>query len=220
MSSLGDGGEGSPGRRGVGPAERARGQREDGARLVGEGDQVGVDAWVDRAQQREHLVAHAYANEAVIGVVRIVGEDELPPFGVGDELVSAGAHEGTEEVVAPHREDPEAGQRGSSQEPHEHGLGAVVEVMTSREKGGADRGRSRPQGAIASFSRPRLEVAALLDTKLGDRKVHAARPGKVSRELELALCLGSQAVIDAVGEYAQHPRAADVSEGVEEDLRI
>ena len=115
-----------------------------------------VDARVERTEEREHFFPHAYAEVTPIRIGGIAGVAQPTAFGVGLDLRTVRVNQGTKKVLGRGREHGKPLEGSSTKNADQNSLGAVLQVMPGRDKGGI-----QPRGDLAERSVPRVASASL-----------------------------------------------------------
>lgn len=142
-----------------------------------------------------------------------MGQDVDPPC----------REEGADEVPCSEGQHGQACRRCPTKDADEHGLGAIVGVMTGGDDGTPLGPGGVAQGLVPCGSGPGLEVGRAGGPRQGDAgsaEGNAELPRQRCCQRELVGRVGPQAVVDAVGHHRKAVARGQRGEDVEERLRV
>ena len=161
------------------------------------------DTGVQPLQGREDLLPHADAEESRVAIRWIEAVRNAVTLDVGVDVAPPGLEHRADAFPVAGRHHGETPGGGAAKEAHEKSLGAVVGVVPRRDPRGAEGGPRVAKGLPPGGAGARLQVPSRAHADARAREGHVELLGKGGRAIELRLRLGSQAVVDAVGEQAE-----------------
>ena len=161
-------------------------------------------------------MAHPGPHEALVRVRRVVDVVEGEPIGFGAQVRLGHGQERPDPSIAPHGDPRQPGRTGSGCEPHQHGLGLVVEGV--RGEGNLRVPELALDRPVSSSPRPRLEVGAVGRRGRHRRDGQAERLAQCTCRPTEQLAVG-QSVVDEDTANADGPvdRGIDPGGGGEQD---
>jgi hypothetical protein len=188
--------------------------------LVGERAEVLVDPGRELAEEGEELTADADAEEARVAVGGVERERNFVPSDVGVDRAARGPEHRADEVPGAGWQHGETARAGAAEKPEEHRLGAILEVMCSRDRAAARARRRGSERFIAGGSRARLEVPSRgdMDHRPLERDSQPVR--EFRHEVQFGRRTGANSVIHSVRRDGSPELRTEGREDVEEGHRI
>jgi hypothetical protein len=146
--------------------------------------------------RRQQLMTDAAAQEAKVGVARVV--EHLDPQGtaVGNRLLAPDPEQRPGELTVTLAHGDQAPRAGPRQRPHQHRLRLVVGGVTEGDSSRPDPPRLRRQGAAPGFAGSVLQGPAGFDPHRQRSKDQSALPGESPDPISLAGGSRPQPVVD------------------------
>ena len=204
-----------------GGGERSGGGVEGGARVGragGDPQERVVDVRVLGAQEREHAVAHADTQVAIVAVHRVVDDGERVARDVGVDVGAVHAEQRARDEASAGWNPGQAGEPGAAQEAHQHGLDLIAARVADEERRGLASGGDAVERGVARVAGGGLERAGAAVDLDGDRHEGAAPLlRQAGDERGVVSGAGAQLVIDVTqGHGAETPGAREGEGGVGE----
>ncbi len=178
------------------------------------------DTGVQPFEEGQKLEPHARAQESGVAVRRIMAMRNPVTANVRFDVRPAGAEHGADPVAVDCGQDPEISCTRAAEDPHEHGLRAVVGVVARGDPSRPCPGGGLPERLPAGRPRSGLQVAAGTDGHPGAFEGHLERAREGLGLVQLERSFRAQSVIDPLSEQAERELSAQEPEDVEERHRI